>query len=69
MGSMSAAGRALGLSPAVVSKRVKRLEERLGKIRDQFQDKLVAQEQRIAEMDRELREKERLLKQSQKEAS
>ncbi len=42
------------------------LEERLGKIRDQFQDKLVAQEQRIAEMDRELREKERLLKQSQK---
>ena len=29
-GSMSAAGRALGLSPAVVSKRVKRLEERLG---------------------------------------
>lgn len=30
MGSMSAAGRALGLSPAVISKRVKRLEERLG---------------------------------------
>ena len=30
MGSMSAAGRALGLSPAVVSKRGKRLEERLG---------------------------------------
>lgn len=30
MGSMSAAGRSLGLSPAVVSKRVKRLEERLG---------------------------------------
>lgn len=29
-GSMSAAGRALGLSPAVVSKRIKRLEERLG---------------------------------------
>ncbi|MDX3925679.1 MAG: LysR family transcriptional regulator [Shinella sp.] len=29
-GSMSAAGRALGLSPAVISKRVKRLEERLG---------------------------------------
>ncbi|MBK8001201.1 MAG: hypothetical protein IPK15_21435 [Verrucomicrobia bacterium] len=45
---------------------VRGLEERLGKIRDQFQDKLVAQEQRIAEMDRELREKERLLKQSPK---
>ncbi|SOC34933.1 DNA-binding transcriptional LysR family regulator [Rhizobium subbaraonis] len=29
-GSMSAAGRALGLSPAVISKRIKRLEERLG---------------------------------------
>ncbi|QRM54444.1 LysR family transcriptional regulator [Sinorhizobium sp. BG8] len=29
-GSMSAAGRTLGLSPAVVSKRIKRLEERLG---------------------------------------
>lgn len=29
-GSMSAAARSLGLSPAVVSKRIKRLEERLG---------------------------------------
>lgn len=29
-GSMSLAGRALGLSPAVVSKRIKRLEDRLG---------------------------------------
>ncbi|MEZ2129449.1 MULTISPECIES: LysR family transcriptional regulator [unclassified Sinorhizobium] len=29
-GSMSMAGRALGLSPAVVSKRIKRLEDRLG---------------------------------------
>ncbi len=45
---------------------VRGLEERLGKIRDQFQDKLVAQEQRIAEMDRELKEKERLLNQSPK---
>jgi DNA-binding transcriptional LysR family regulator len=29
-GSMSAAGREMGLSPAVISKRIKRLEERLG---------------------------------------
>ncbi|MDQ0319288.1 DNA-binding transcriptional LysR family regulator [Pararhizobium capsulatum DSM 1112] len=29
-GSMSAAGRVLGLSPAVISKRIKRLEDRLG---------------------------------------
>lgn len=29
-GSMSAAGRALGFSPAVVSKRIRRLEDRLG---------------------------------------
>jgi DNA-binding transcriptional LysR family regulator len=29
-GSMSAAGRQLGLSPAVISKRIRRLEERLG---------------------------------------
>ncbi|MDO9415606.1 LysR family transcriptional regulator [Pararhizobium sp.] len=29
-GSMSAAGRLLGLSPAVISKRIKRLEDRLG---------------------------------------
>ena len=29
-GSMSAAGRELGLSPAVVSKRLRRLEDRLG---------------------------------------
>lgn len=42
------------------------LEERLGKIRDQFQDKLIAQEQRIAEMDRELKEKEKQLNQPQK---
>ncbi len=40
------------------------LEERLGKIKDQFQDRLIAQEQRIAEMDRELREKEKLLNES-----
>ncbi len=29
-GSMSAAGRELGLQPAIISKRIKRLEERLG---------------------------------------
>ena len=29
-GSMSAAGRELGVSPAVISKRLRRLEERLG---------------------------------------
>ena len=29
-GSMSAAGREMGLSPAVVSKRLRRLEDRLG---------------------------------------
>lgn len=29
-GSMSLAGRALGFSPAVISKRIKRLEDRLG---------------------------------------
>ena len=37
------------------------LEERLEKIRDQFQDRIITQEQRIAQMDRELKEKERLL--------
>jgi hypothetical protein len=42
------------------------LEERLGKIRDQFQDRMIAQEQRIAEMDRELQEKEKLLNESRK---
>lgn len=42
------------------------LEERLGKIRDQFQDRLIAQEQLIAEMDRELHEKEKLLDESRK---
>lgn len=45
------------------------LEERLGKIRDQFQDKIIAQEQRIAEMNRELKEKEKQLNQSQKPES
>lgn len=42
------------------------LEERLGKIRDQFQDRMIAQEQRIAEMDRELQEKEKLLNESRR---
>ena len=42
------------------------LEERLGKIRDQFQDRLIAQEQRISEMDRALQEKEKLLNESKK---
>lgn len=42
------------------------LEERLDKLRGQFQDRLVQQEQRIAEMDRELREKERLLNENRK---
>ena len=42
------------------------LEERLGKLRDQFQDRLVEQEQRITRMNRELEEKERLLKESKK---
>ena len=31
-GSMSAAGRAMGLSPAVISKRIRKLEERLGSL-------------------------------------
>ena len=42
------------------------LEERLGKIRDQFQDRMIAQEQRITEMDRALQEKEKLLNESRK---
>lgn len=42
------------------------LEERLDKLRGQFQDRLVQQEQRIADMDRELREKERLLNENRK---
>ena len=42
------------------------LEERLGRIKDQFQDRLIAQEERIAELDKELQTKERLLDQSQK---
>ena len=42
------------------------LEERLGKIRDQFQDRMIAQEQRITEMDRALQEKGKLLNESRK---
>ena len=38
------------------------LEERLEKIKDQFQDRLVEQEQRIAELNRELQAKERAAK-------
>lgn len=43
------------------------LEERLDKLRGQFQNRLIEQEQRIAQMDRELEEKKRLLKKSEKE--
>jgi hypothetical protein len=43
------------------------LEERLDKLRGQFQNRLIEQEQRIAQMDRELEEKKRLLKESEKE--
>lgn len=43
------------------------LEERLDKLRGQFQERLIKQEQRIAEMDRELEEKKRLIKESEKE--
>jgi hypothetical protein len=41
------------------TKKVLGLEERLEKIQDQFQDRLVAQEERIAELNRELQAKER----------
>lgn len=43
------------------------LEERLDKLRGQFQNRLIEQEQRIAQMDRELEEKKRQLKESEKE--
>lgn len=43
------------------------LEERLDKLRGQFQDRLIQQEKRIEEMDRELEEKKRQLKESERE--
>jgi hypothetical protein len=43
------------------------LEERLEKIKDQFQDRLIAQEERIAELDRELQEKERILREKSRQ--
>jgi hypothetical protein len=45
------------------------LEERLERIKDRFQDRLVAQEERIAELDKELQAKERLINESLKPAS
>jgi len=43
------------------------LEERLEKIKDQFQDRLIAQEQRIAELDKELQAKEQIIKEKSKQ--
>jgi hypothetical protein len=45
------------------------LEERLERIKDRFQDRLVAQEERIAELDKELQAKERIINESLKPAS
>jgi hypothetical protein len=45
------------------------LEERLEKIQDQFQGRLIAQEERIAELDKELQAKERIINESAKPAS
>jgi hypothetical protein len=45
------------------------LEERLEKIQDQFQGRLIAQEERIAELDKELQAKERIINESHKPAS
>lgn len=42
------------------------LEERLEKIKEQFQDRLISQEERIAEMDKELQAKERLIRDAMK---
>ena len=45
------------------------LEERLEKIQDQFQDRLIEQQQRIAELDKELQAKEKLISENLKEKS
>jgi hypothetical protein len=45
------------------------LEERLEKIREQFQDRLISQEERIAELDRELQSRERIILEATKEKS
>jgi len=42
------------------------LEERLEKIKVQFQDRLISQEERIAEMDKELQAKDRLIRDATK---
>jgi hypothetical protein len=42
------------------------LEQRLEKIKEQFQDRLISQEERIAEMDKELQAKERLIRDAMK---
>jgi hypothetical protein len=42
------------------------LEERLEKIKEQFQDRLISQEERIAEMDKELQAKDRLIRDTMK---
>lgn len=48
------------------TKHVLGLEQRLEKIKEQFQDRLISQEERIAEMDKELQAKERLIRDAMK---
>jgi hypothetical protein len=48
------------------TRQVQGLEQRLEKIKEQFQDRLISQEERIAEMDKELQAKEKLIRDSMK---
>ena len=56
----------IALTYSVIRTSFNEVSNPLRKIRDQFQDRMIAQEQRIAEMDRELQEKEKLLNESRK---